>query len=332
MSEKATTVGTTDGVNSSAAMRGDPRRVAVSVSVAVSFLMLVGKLGAFFLTDSAAIFSDAMESVVHLLATVFVGFSLWYSFQPPDTGHPYGHGKIAYFSSGFEGVLILLASVAIIYTAVEDFIVGPELKQLDLGLVILGLLTAVNLALGLYLIRTGRRFNNLVLVSNGQHVLTDMWTSAGVLVGIGLVRVTGLTWLDPVVAVIVALNILWTGAKLLTRSVAGLMERADVTYTNAILEVLEEARADGVVSNYHQLRHRRVHDQLWIEYHLLFPEDLSITDAHDRSHLVEDQIVRLFPKDDVFVTAHLEPDRHDEAHPKGHAEPADPLRTAGSRD
>lgn len=302
----------------------DPRRVAVAVSVGTAFLMLAGKMAAYFLTGSAAIFSDAMESVVHLLATIFVGFSLWYSFQPPDTGHPYGHGKIAYFSSGFEGVLILIAALSIIYTAVRDLIVGPSLSQLELGLAIVGGLAAVNLALGLYLIRTGRRYNNLVLVSNGEHVLTDMWTSVGVLVGVALVRFTGLEWLDPIVAIGVALNILWTGTRLIRQSVAGLMERADESYTRAILGVLDEARRSGLISNYHQLRHRRVHDQLWVEYHLLFPEDLSITEAHDRSHLVEDRVAERFP-DDVFVTAHLEPDRHEEAHPEGHAEPADPL-------
>ena len=304
---------------------GDPRRVAVAASVGVAFLMLVGKTAAFFLTDSAAIFSDAVESVVHLLATVFVGFSLWYSFQPADTGHPYGHGKIAYFSSGFEGVLILIAAVAIFFTAVEDLMYGSDLSQLDLGLGIIGGLAMVNLVLGLYLIRVGKRHNNLVLISNGQHVLTDMWTSVGVLVGITLVRFTGASWLDPVVAIGVALNITWTGTRLVRQSIAGLMERADETYTAAILELLEEARREGIISSFHQVRHRRVHDQLWVEYHLLFPGDLSITQAHDRSHFIEDRIASRF-SDNVFVTAHLEPDHHDAAHPEGHAEPVDPFR------
>lgn len=303
----------------------DPRRRAMRLSLAVSFLMLAGKLTAYFLTGSAAIFSDAAESVVHLMATAFVGFSLWYAFQPADSGHPYGHGKIAYFSSGLEGLLIIVASVAIVYTAIHDLVIGPSLARLDTGLLILAGLTLVNLALGVYLVRTGRRFNNLVLVSNGQHVLTDMWTSVGVLVGIGLVLVTDVLWLDPAVAILVAFNIMWTGFRLVRRSVSGLMERADDDYTTAMLQVLEAARAEGVISHYHQLRHRRVHDQLWVEYHLLFPDDLSITEAHDRSHQVEDRIAAVFPKDEVYVTAHLEPDRHDHAHPEGHAEPADPL-------
>ncbi len=303
----------------------DPRRRAMRLSLAVSFLMLAGKLAAYFLTGSAAIFSDAAESVVHLLATAFVGFSLWYAFQPPDAGHPYGHGKIAYFSSGLEGMLIIVAAVAIVFTAIRDLVLGPSLARLETGLLILAGLTLVNLGLGLYLVRTGRRYNNLVLVSNGQHVLTDMWTSVGVLLGVGLVRLTDILWLDPTVAILVAFNIMWTGFRLVRRSVSGLMERADDAYTSAMLEVLETARDEGVISHYHQLRHRRVHDQLWVEYHLLFPEDLTITEAHDRSHLVEDRITATFPQDDVFVTAHLEPDHHEQAHPDGHAEPADPF-------
>lgn len=306
----------------------DPRRRAMGLSLAVSFVMLVGKLTAYFLTGSAAIFSDAAESVVHLLATAFVGFSLWYAFQPPDAGHPYGHGKIAYFSSGLEGLLIIVAAVAIVFTAVEDLILGATLARLDVGLLLLAVLTTINLALGLYVLRVGRRHNNLVLISNGQHVLTDVWTSVGVLIGIGLVWMTNVLWLDPLVAILVAFNIMWTGFRLMRQSVAGLMERADDAQTSIFFQTLEKMREEGIISNFHQLRHRRVHDHVWVEYHLLFPDDLSITEAHDRSHLVEESVVRLFPEDEVFVTAHLEPDHHERAHPRGHVEPADPLGDA----
>jgi divalent metal cation (Fe/Co/Zn/Cd) transporter len=126
-------------------------------------------------------------------------------------------------------------------------------------------------------------------------------------------------------AILVAFNILWMGFRLMQRSFAGLMEQADETYTSLMLQTLEQAREERIISNYHQLRHRQVHDQVWVEYHLLFPRDLSITEAHDRSHRVEDRIASLFPKDEVFVTAHLEPDHHEIAHPGGHAEPSDPL-------
>ncbi len=305
----------------------DPRNIAMTASLLVSFLMLAGKMTAYFITGSAAIFSDAIESVVHLFATGFAGFSLWYAVRPPDPGHPYGHGKIAYFSAGFEGGLILIAALSIMYSAVLDLIRGPELRQLDVGLWIIAGLTAVNLALGLSLVYVGRKHNSLVLVSNGQHVLTDMWTSLGVLVGVGLVALTDFAWLDPIVAIIVALNILWTAFRLMRRSVVGLMEAADPEDTKAILEVLDQAVREGLISGYHQVRHRRVNDQVWIECHLLFPETMSITEAHRRSHAVEDRLAERFSDGDIIFTAHLEPESHGAGLPGGHIEPVDPLRS-----
>ena len=298
----------------------------MGLSLGVSVLMLVGKLAATVLTGSTAILSDAAESVIHLFATGFAGFSLWYAATPPDPDHPYGHGKIAYFASAVEGTLILIAALIIAGMAVRDFIAGPDLRQLDTGLFLLGGLTAVNLGLGWYLVRTGRRTNSLVLVSNGQHVLTDMWTSLGVIAGVGLVWATGVTWFDPAVGLLVAANILWTASRLLRRSVYGLMDEADPDATLALLDELTEAKADGTIAEYHQVRHRRSGDQVWVEYHLMFPGDMSIREAHARSHEVEDRVDALFPDDEVHVTAHLEPRRHDEAHPEGHREPIDPLR------
>jgi cation diffusion facilitator family transporter len=295
-------------------------------SLLVSFLMLAGKVTATYLTGSTAILSDAAESVIHLFATGFAGFSLWYAATPPDPGHPYGHGKIAYFASAVEGTLILLAALGIAWTAVRDLMVGASLQRLDVGLYLIAGLTLVNLALGQYLIRTGRRTNSLVLVSNGRHVMTDMWTSLGVVVGVGLVWLTGLQWLDPVVGLLVAGNILWTASGLLRRSVYGLLDEADPEATKALLDELATAVEEDLIAGFHQVRHRRSGDQVWIEYHLMFPGDMPIHEAHARSHQVEDRVDALFPDEDAYVTAHLEPRRHDEAHPDQHREPTDPLR------
>ena len=302
------------------------QRRAMVASFAVSFLMLGGKLTAAQLTGSTAIFSDAAESVIHLFATGFAGFSLWYAATPPDTDHPYGHGKIAYFASAVEGVLILVAAISILWTAVWDLVEGPSIGRLDIGLGLLIGLTLINLGLGLYLIRTGRRTNSIVLVSNGQHVMTDMWTSLGVVAGVGLVWATGIPWFDPVVALLVAVNILWTSGKLIRRSVYGLMDAADPDATSAILNVLSDAKNEQVITAFHQVRHRRSGNEVWIEYHLMFPGDMTIDEAHDRSHDVEDRIDALFPDDNVHVTAHLEPRHHEEAHPEGHSEPRDPFQ------
>ena len=295
-------------------------------SLLVSFLMLAGKVTATYLTGSTAILSDAAESVIHLFATGFAGFSLWYAATPPDPGHPYGHGKIAYFASAVEGTLILLAALGIAWTAVRDLMIGASLQRLDVGLYLIAGLTLVNLALGQYLIRTGRRTNSLVLVSNGQHVMTDMWTSLGVVMGVGLVWLTGLQWLDPVVGLLVAGNILWTASGLLRRSVYGLLDEADPEATKALLDELATAVEENLIAGFHQVRHRRSGDQVWIEYHLMFPGDMPIHEAHARSHQVEDRVDALFPDEDAYVTAHLEPRRHDEAHPDQHREPTDPLR------
>jgi cation diffusion facilitator family transporter len=310
------------------------RRWAMGASLGAALLMLAGKTVAAVLTGSTAIYSDAAESVVHLFATGFAAFSLWYAATPPDPNHPYGHGKIAYFAAGIEGGLILVAAASIGYSAVLDFLRGPTLARLDTGLLIIGVLTAVNFGLGRLLIRTGRRHQSLILVSNGQHVMTDMWTSLGVLVGVGLVRLTGIAWIDPVVALLVAANIVRTAVGLLRRSAHGLMERANPDATQAILDELASAVEEEVISGFHQVRHRRVNDQVWVEYHLQFPGDRTIEEAHARSHRVENRIDALFPDDKVNVTAHLEPRAHHDAHPDDHEEPDDPLydviRKAGS--
>lgn len=302
----------------------------MGISLGASLVMLVGKGVAAYVTGSTAILSDAAESVIHLFATGFAGFSLWYASTPPDSDHPYGHGKIAYFASAVEGTLILIAALVIGAMAVRDLLVGVSLRQLDVGMYLMGGLTVVNCALGTYLVWVGRRTNSLILLSNGKHVLTDMWTSLGVIGGVGLVYATGITWLDPVAGLLVAGNILWTASGLLRRSVYGLMDEADPEATQVLLDELTEAKADGTIAEFHQVRHRRSGNHVWVEYHLMFPGDMSIREAHARSHEVEDRIDALFPDDTVYVTAHLEPRRHDDAHPEGHREPVDPLREVPS--
>ena len=291
------------------------QRIAMSLSLAVAVLMLVGKTVAYALTGSTAILSDALESVVHLVATAFAGFSLWYASRPPDAAHPYGHGKIAYLSSGVEGTMILIAAVAIIWTATVDLVRGPELSQLGVGLAITAGLGLVNLVLGVGLIRVGKRTNALVLVANGHHVLTDMWTSLGVLVGVGLVLWTGIEWLDPVVALLLGVNILWTSGRLVRDAYGGLMERADADTTAQLDAVLADAQTEGLISGYHHVRHRRVNDNLWLEQHLLMPDDLRLDAAHERASTVERRQRRLFPESHVQITSHLEPLSHE--HPAG---------------
>ncbi|MGB0714781.1 MAG: cation diffusion facilitator family transporter, partial [Phycisphaerae bacterium] len=180
----------------------DARKTVMRISLAASALMLSGKSVAYFLTNSTAILSDALESIVHGFATGFAALSLWYAAQPADENHPYGHGRIAYFSAGFEGSLVMMASLSIMYSGVSAFIHGVELDRIGYGLGITGLLACINLVLGYSLIRVGKAHNELILIANGRHVLSDMWTSIAAIVGLVLVVVTGWTWLDPLTALL----------------------------------------------------------------------------------------------------------------------------------
>ncbi|MCC6696408.1 MAG: cation transporter [Candidatus Hydrogenedentes bacterium] len=290
----------------------------MTASLATAILMLAGKMFAYVMTGSAAILSDAAESVVHIAATGVAGFSLWYARQSPDRAHPYGHGKIAYFSAGFEGAMILSAAAFIYYSSILELIEGPDLKHLGLGIIITGALCLVNLALGLFLVRVGRSRNSLILVANGKHVLTDMWTSAGVVIGVVIVQVTNYVWLDPIVAILVATNILKEGIGLIHGASKGLLDQADPSKTPLILKVLDEAVAQGRVTDYHQLRHRQSNDVIWVEVHLQVPGETSTDTAHGIATSIEDAIEGLFPGFIVNVTSHVEPEQHDAAHPQGH--------------
>ncbi len=300
-------------------------RFAMRLSLAASVLMLVGKISAAWMTGSDAILSDASESVVHIVATGFAAFSLWYAAQPPDRQHPYGHGKMTYFSAGFEGGLIGFAGIAILYLAGRSLIQGVEVQSLGWGLLITGSLGLVNLALGLFLLRTGKRSGSLVLTANGKHVLSDMWTSVGVVGGVGLVWLTGITWLDPIVAMGAGLHILMEGGKLLREAFHGLMERASEEDTQTLKEVLKLAVKEDLILDFHQIRHRSVERSTWVEVHLLMPGDLTLHTAHTRASTVEDKMVASFPTRTMHITTHLEPEQHQHANPNGHGEGLDPL-------
>ena len=293
-------------------------KIAMTSSLVVAVFMLVGKCTAYYITGSAAILSDAAESVIHIIATALAGFSLWYSMRPADANHPYGHGKIAYFSAGFEGALILVASLVVIGVGIDGLIRGVELRQLDVGLAITAVLALVNLSLGVFLVRAGKKTNQLILIANGKHVLTDMWTSAGVVIGVGLVYATGITWLDPLMAVVVGMNILVSALALIRRAVHGLLDEVDAEHTETLLDCLNRAVADETLSGFHQLRHRATNSIMWIEVHFLLPDIMENAEAHRRATLVERDIQELFTDYSVQITTHIEPVSHERAHPAGH--------------
>jgi cation diffusion facilitator family transporter len=288
---------------------------AMRLSLGVGFFMLVMKLYAYFITGSAAILSDAAESVVHILAVSFAAYSLRLSLKPADDKHMYGHDRISFFSAGFEGAMIILAAIYIIYEAIHKWLGGLDINNLDTGTYFIVAATAINGALGFYLVRQGKKYNSIVLEANGKHVLTDSWTSLGVIVGLILVLVTGWLPFDPILAILVALNILWTGFDLIRRSVGGLMDESDPGVDAVIRSVLDRETAKYGIT-YHDLRHRNAGNKLLVEFHLQFREEIPLSAAHEEATHIEREIHHALPNQ-MEILSHLEPlEGHDEIHEK----------------
>jgi cation diffusion facilitator family transporter len=286
---------------------------AIVLSLFVGLLMLVGKSYAYAITNSAAIFSDAAESVIHVFAVAFAAFSLWLSIKPADVNHPYGHEKISYFSAGMEGMMIVMAAFYIIYEASMKWLGGLAIQNLGTGTLYTAAATTINAILGGYLVWQGKRTKSFILIANGKHVLTDSWTSFGVIVGLLLTIWTGWLPFDPLLAILVAINILWSGGTLIRQSVGGLMDEGDPEVERQLRHALdEETQQRGLW--YHELRHRQSGASLWVEVHLLFPKGSLIEEAHWKATEIEAAIKQRFPVP-VNITTHLEPrEEHDEIH------------------
>lgn len=252
------------------------------LSLVVSILLLAAKYQAYRMTGSTAILSDALESIVNVVAAVFALGGIAFAAQPADRNHPYGHGKIEFFSAAFEGGLIAFAAVLIIYQVLQAFLYGVEIRALDAGLAIVVLAGLANLALGLYLLRVGRAYQSLTLVADGKHVLSDFWTSVGIVVGLLLVRATGIWWLDPVTAGVVALNLMWTGFRLVRHAAGGLLDEEDPGLLSRLLTALDARLGQGVIRVHHlrAIRAGRFHH---VEAHLVVPEFWSVDQAHELS-------------------------------------------------
>jgi cation diffusion facilitator family transporter len=289
------------------------QRFAIRLSLGIGFLMLIGKTFAYALTGSVAILSDAAESVIHVFAVAFAAFSLRLSFKPADRSHPYGHEKISFFSAGMEGMMIVVAAGYIIYTSAAKWIAGLALENLEAGTLITVAAAATNAVLGGYLVWQGKRTRSIVLLANGKHVLTDSWTSLAVIVGLLMVLWTGWLPFDPIIAIAAAINILWSGGKLIRQSVGGLMDEADPVFEGQIKTALDaETGKRGL--GYHELRYRHSGTSMWVEFHLLFPKGVTIEEAHWKATEIETALKSSFPLP-LNITTHLEPlEKHDEAH------------------
>jgi cation diffusion facilitator family transporter len=274
----------------------------LSIAAALATILLKGV--AWKLTGSVGLLSDAIESFVNLAGALMALWMLTLAERPADEDHAYGHGKAEYFSSAFEGFLILLAAVSIGYTAVERLMNPQPLESVGIGLLVSVLASVINFATARTLMGVGRTHNSITLEADAHHLMTDVWTSAGVIGGVGLVWITGWLWLDPAIALLVAANIIWTGWHLMRRSVAGLM---DISLPAEKLETIERLlagyRAQGL--DFHALRTRQAGSRAFVTLHVLVPGNWTVQQGHDWAERIEAAIRDALPH--THITTHLEP-------------------------
>jgi cation diffusion facilitator family transporter len=274
------------------------------LSIAAALATMVTKAAAYLLTNSMGLLSDAMESAVNLGAAVVALAVLWVVARPPDEEHAYGHGKAEYFSSGVEGTLITFAAVAISIAAVQRLATPRPLERLGLGLAVAGAAAAINLIVALILRHAGRQRRSIALEADSQHLLTDVWTTAGVVVGVAAASLTRWQALDPIVALAVAANIAWSGVRLVRRSLLGLMDTAvPAKELQAVRSALDGFAGEGV--RYHALRTRQAGARTFVSVHVQVPGTWTVQHGHDMLEAIERRIRQALAG--VTVDTHLEP-------------------------
>jgi cation diffusion facilitator family transporter len=273
------------------------------LSIATAIVTITLKTIAYRLTGSVGLLSDALESVVNLVGAIMALGMLTIAARPEDDDHAFGHGKAEYFSSGVEGTLILIAAASIVVAAIERLMAPRPLDQLGLGLAVSVAASLVNLGVALILMRAGKRHESITLEANAQHLLTDVWTSAGVLVGVGLVALTGWQRLDPVTAILVAGNIVWTGVNIVRKSVRGLMDTAiPQLEIDALEQTLAPYKRDGIL--FHALRTRQAGSRRFVSVHVLVPGAWTVHTGHEWLERIEADIRGAVPG--VNILTHLE--------------------------
>jgi cation diffusion facilitator family transporter len=273
------------------------------LSIAAAILTIGLKTAAYLITDSVGLLSDALESVVNLVGALMALAMLTIAVRPADEDHAYGHFKAEYFSSGVEGTLILIAAASIGVAAVERLVNPKSLEQIGLGLGVAVAASLVNLGAALILRRAAKRYHSITLEANAYHLMTDVWTSVGVVVGVVAVGFTGWNRLDPAIALVVAANIVWTGVRIIRKSVLGLMDTAlPIDEQNLIRNVLEPHKQDGI--EYHALRTRQSGSHRFVSLHVLVPGVWNVQRGHHLVERIEENIRRALPN--VIVFTHLE--------------------------
>ena len=274
------------------------------ISIAAAVLTIGLKTVAYFLTGSVGLLSDALESLVNLVGALMALAMLTIAARPADEDHEYGHSKAEYFSSGVEGTLILIAAISIIWTAIPRLFDPKPLEQVGIGLAVSAAASVVNLLAAAFIAQAGKRYKSITLEANAHHLMTDVWTSVGVLGGVGVVALTGWQRFDPIVAFLVAANIIWSGGRIVRDSVLGLMDTAlPVAEREILLKVLAAHQTDGI--QYHALRTRQSGARRFASFHILVPDTWTVLQGHQLLETIEAEIRQALP--DITVFTHLEP-------------------------
>lgn len=266
------------------------RMRAAAISLAVSVVLLAAKFTGWWLTESQTVFSDAMESTVNVVAALAALFAISFAGRPADEDHPYGHGKIEFVTAGFEGGLIAFAGLAIVHESVMALVEGHAPQRLDLGLAIVAGAGVANLALGLFLLRTGRRHDSPALIADGHHVISDFWTSAGAVAGLTIVQFTGLAWIDAAAALVLAALLFRTGARLLRTAARGLLDEMDPELVGSIAAALEASRREGIIE-VHDLRAINTGRGRHVDLHVVVPEFWTVDRCHAEMDAYQHRVV-----------------------------------------
>jgi cation diffusion facilitator family transporter len=274
------------------------------LSIGAAVVTIALKTLAWWITGSVGLLSDALEGSINLVGAIFALGMLTVAARPPDEDYAFGYSKAEYFSSGLEGALILVAALAIAWTAIDRLIAPRELMQVGTGLAVSGAAAIVNFAVALSLLAGGRRYRSIALEADARHLMTDVWTSVGVIVGVAAVSFTGWQRLDPLIALAVAVHILWAGYELMRRSYHGLLDRAlPDEQLRAMNAVLERYRGRGM--DFHAVRTRQAGARSFVTLHVLVPAEWTVAQGHDMAHRVEEEIRSALPGTSVLT--HVEP-------------------------
>jgi cation diffusion facilitator family transporter len=275
------------------------------LSIGAALATIALKSAAWWFTGSVGLLSDALESLVNLAAAALALWMLRLAASPPDEQHPYGLSKAEYFSAGIEGALIVLAAAGILFTAIPRLLHPQALDMPGLGLGLTAVATLLNFAVARALIGAGSRFHSIALEADGRHLMTDVWTSLGVLAGVALVFATGLNWLDPLIALAVAVHIVWAGAQLVRRAIVGLLDAAIApAHKSEVTRLFAEySRSYGV--SFHALRTRQAGSRRFLSFHMLVPDAWTVAQAHDLSEELEERIRSVVPN--ASIDTHIEP-------------------------